>query len=1126
MEPLGIQDMRFAKAEYIRALKDLRAADAELVRAEAAHEQARARYVDAMTANLNADTEYQKLLNEYQALINEARQDTNDFIAQKTASAIDSIKKEMELRELTHAKAIADAEKDLAYAQEQLRVALRNIALYSQSLTPAEQSALAAAVEIYEEAFEETSAQEIKVLRAQRTLDSLKMVREVGPDTAYDKDSKAYMGAIAKAKKDIEEKEIEQALVLALLLAVPDSLVYDDVDAWKEQIDALVEDSTELAYNQYQVKEEMANYYVNNIHDGVKVFNAMIDEFVAENGSAYPTYTAAQKKLIKEGEKTKDDFKKAPKSDSIKFAAFVKKDGEITDRSFNKFAYLLGSYDQESPYSKAATKNHIMKLNDTEDSLFIVGPVKQDMKAFILGAEGNGEKSQKGTFNKKELTANYGLWGAYSILEREMVTKKDAASDTAKLREAMEEQDSIWTAHRQILIDGLAAYEPYVEAIAQYEADVAANGAGATAMVAAIIALRDELAGVNNVADFDSFTINDSTAIFNAIVDFAKARESYLEYNPEGQPHDLDYFRYATSIVSGEPVVDSVLFSALSWDDFKAHKYDFQPSNGETPITGETPADVLALKQENGFFNIISQLLGEDIANKIFNNASTTHDSYPVTTEPGVSIKTADWNADNCPALYGLYDIDDYEDPTEIRLHGTTTEYVPSNIADDKDAIEAAIYDGTELDGYINVYNSFWAQNEDATSVDYTAYYAAVEGGVDPEDIADAKKAAEDAVIAGFLYDVDDVKGYTLATFKPYANEAPIVCFTNGVSVDTTDAMKAILTAVDPETSSLTNNTQWDGDIFESRSAIFNAGATDFWNFMYAAYNYYEAVNEKIAQDLEYIKKWIQGVESTFVADATVDDGTAGYNQWKTDYAAAKEAKEAYDEYDEALKAFTGVDEDGEALGIVGPLTDPSAATVPGEEFKTISSVLMPVLVEPVTVYGYYPGEWSENLGGAQLAAAQVLFPEYPEKIAEWDETIKDTEDELLHYATLIQAAKKAYFAAAKIADENVDNATNWDELVENYKKANENYRNRLLGIIEDLQTEIETLEQRIAKFNQGLPQLDIAIAEAEQKVKVETARLEGYKEALAYAKANLDKLMEYLKGLDVNFVVPAIDVD
>ena len=140
--------------------------------------------------------------------------------------------------------------------------------------------------------------------------------------------------------------------------------------------------------------------------------------------------------------------------------------------------------------------------------------------------------------------------------------------------------------------------------------------------------------------------------------------------------------------------------------------------------------------------------------------------------------------------------------------------------------------------------------------------------------------------------------------------------------------------------------------------------------------------------------------------------------------------------------------------------------------------------------------------------------------------TIQETEDELLHYATLIQAAKKAYFASAKIAGENVDDAANWDELIENYKAANKAYRERLIGIIEDLQSDIETIEQAIAKFNQGIPQLDIAIAIAEKELTVEKARLQGYEEALAYAKANLDHLLEYIKSLDVNFVVPAVDFD
>ena len=316
-------------------------------------------------------------------------------------------------------------------------------------------------------------------------------------------------------------------------------------------------------------------------------------------------------------------------------------------------------------------------------------------------------------------------------------------------------------------------------------------------------------------------------------------------------------------------------FSAMSWDDFKAHKYDFRPTTGKTPITAEAPSDVLVLDQENGFYNIIEQIFGATVADKVC--------IYPCQTEPNADLdKDAFNNGGN--AFYGLYDVDDYKTPTKFFEHGTTTEYVPSNLADDKDAIEEAIYDATELDGYINVYNSFWNQAETGAGIDYTLYYAAVESGADPEDIADAKKNAEDAAIAGFAYDVDDVKGYTLATFKPYADEAPIVYFTNGSTIDTTVAMKAILTAVDPETASKLENDQWDGDVFENQSAIFNGGATDFWFFMKAAYDYYVATNTNLVQDLETIKKWINDVEQAFTDDAARK--TSGETAYKNDKKA------------------------------------------------------------------------------------------------------------------------------------------------------------------------------------------------------------------------------------------------
>ena len=1121
VEPLGIQDMRFAKAEYIRALKDLRAADAEYVRAQAAFELARARYKDAQTANLNADTEYQKLLNEYQQLINEARQDTNDFIAAKTASAIDSIKKEIELRELTHAKAMTDAEKDLAVAREQLRVALRDIALYSQSLTPAEQSALAAAVYMYETAFEETADQTIVVLQAQRTLDSLKLVREVGPDTAYDKSSKAYIGQVDKWKKDIETKQVEQALVAALLLAVPDSLVYDDVDGWKEQIDELVKDSTELAYNQYQVKEEMANYYVNNIHDGVKVFNAMITEFVDENGAGYPSYTDEQKKLIKEGEKTKDDFKKAPNSDSIKFANFPK--GDVSPASFNKFGYLLSSYVQESPYSKSEPKNNIIDtvMNGANfDTIFIVGPVKQDMKAFILGAAGNGEKSQKGTFNKKEITANYGLWGAYDILEREYVTKqKDAktAEQIAELKKAMEAKDSIWTAHRDILKNGLTKYQPYVDALAEYKAAASAESGAATAMAAAVDQLAEAFASVNGSGTPSK---NDSVRIIDAFKAFAAAREAYLDYtyDPEKQPHDSTYFVFCDGTKkSGKAVVDSVKFTDLTYEALADSTYAYSTETGD-PLGGKNGAIAA----------IASQLLNTTIGSTIKTASSVAE--WDVLNDPAnINAGTPDYNAFYTRYKY-VAKVGDT--PAHMVMAADGSEYESKDLKDAKAAVLAAVA------SYVDVYNQFWGLADSncgvvkdskgnptgsAFDANFNAYFT--------DKKAATLKNAEKAVAENANLQYDPMS-YSLATFKPYSDEdkTPIVTFT-GTAVDETPAVLAILTAVDPAAAAArTNNDFFKGNM--SASVLLDNNATapertsDLYKAMKAEYDYWAATTEVVVKDLEVIKAWIQGVEDTFVADATVDDGTKGYKEWNTKYTAAKKAKAKYDKYDEALKEFTGVDEDGEALGIVGPLTDPCTGLIPGEEFATITSVLMPELVEPKNVYGFYPGEWSENLGGAQLEAAQALFPEYPEELQEWDVTIQETEDELLHYATLIQAAKKAYFASAKIAGENVDDAANWDELIENYKAANKAYRERLIGIIEDLQSDIETIEQAIAKFNQGIPQLDIAIAIAEKELTVEKARLQGYEEALAYAKANLDHLLEYIKSLDVNFVVPAVDFD
>ena len=262
------------------------------------------------------------------------------------------------------------------------------------------------------------------------------------------------------------------------------------------------------------------------------------------------------------------------------------------------------------------------------------------------------------------------------------------------------------------------------------------------------------------------------------------------------------------------------------------------------------------------------------------------------------------------------------------------------------------------------------------------------------------------------------------------------------------------------------------------------------------------------------------------------DEAQAGiFDEEKYNAAVAKfnAAKAKVDAWKAAAKAYTGAEV--APRKIVGTYPDPASIT-----WKSDGTGRFELAEYSDFTPNTATGEWvskigGKTFGGTQLELAKEIFPEFPAKLKEWSEAIALTEDLLQHYHILLQSAKDAYFAAAKANNELVQNKdkvdpTNFDQLVENYKAANKRYRERLVGIIEKLQGDIETLEERIAKFAQGIPQLDIAIAEAEKDLQVETARLKGYEEALAYAKANLDHLLEYIKSLDVNFVVPAVDFD
>ena len=1118
--------MRFAKAEYIRALKDLRAADAEYVRAQAAFELARARYKDAQTANLNADTEYQKLLNEYQQLINEARQDTNDFISQEIANRIDSVKKRMELREKEHAAKMVAAEDSLAMAQERLRLTLRNIALYSQSLTPDEQYALMDAVDMYEAAVEATADQTIVVLQAQRTLDSLQMVREVGPDTAYDKSSKAYIGQVDKWKKDIETKQVEQALVAAILLAVPDSLVYDDVDGWKAQIDALVKDSTELEYNKYQVTTDIAQYYVNYVHDGVTKFNEAAQAWIDKNGAnATEKLTPAEKTDYNNGTAPSKATYTSTNAPVIAIPAFDDLKA-ASSAAYAKFVYLLNSYEKKSPADSWSTDKNIIHVSN--DTMYVTA--NQSMKAFVMGAADATKdsltyqtKTKDGKKDSVLLKAMYGIDGAVSVLERDKVLDKTAGSkDTAELRQIRDDAKEAWETDREILIKGLASYQPYIDALAAYEAAASDAASAEGNMKKALDTLTSAFKSVNGTAKLST---NDSVRILAAFKDFAAARETYLEYTFSGEGHDSTYFVYSKGKgVGDKPIMDSVKFVDLSFTDLAKGVYNWDAvstgSEGDKNYPYGTP-DTYVTTGAVAFANIANQLLGAKAAALMSTITSAGWDVMGNDSEQTINDGT------NYTAFFKTYKWD-YTDKRIEDLAGNPVE--SSALETAKENVIKAVK------AYVGVYNRFWGVTAiaDYTTVEaaYDLYFAAAD-----KDKADYLKGNKKKSIKGAEPTVNEylpykAGAYSFDTFNTPTNVVSYVTNNTNKMVDWSNAMGAILGSVEYAITGGTACTDGhefqdgtNGYVTETKTFGTSSARTEFYSYMKAEWDYQVSLQD-FDSDLAKIKAWVMEVRMAFEAD----EAQAGiFDEEKYNAAVTKfnAAKAKVDAWKAAAKAYTGAEVTPRK--IVGTYPDPASIT-----WKTDGTGRFELAEYSDFTPNTATGEWvskigGKTFGGTQLELAKEIFPEFPAKLKEWSEAIAQTEDLLQHYHILLQSAKDAYFAAAKANNELVQNKdkvdpANFDQLVKNYQDANKRYRERLVGIIEKLQGQIETLEERIAKFNQGIPQLDILIAEAEKDLKVESARLKGYEEALAYAKANLDHLLEYIKSLDANFVVPAFD--
>ena len=1059
VEPEGILALREAKARYYDALGKLREADAEYRRAEAQLRLAEAALVQAQAADQQAKTDaytkMQALERELKELEIAEKTMEMELRAAEIAQEIDRIQKEMEIADKQHEIDLVNKEKELAEAQEALRVALRDIALAAQDLTANEKAAVIAAAEAYWTIYEKVKDQEIVVMKAKKELDDAKLAKEIGqynPDYAWDSETHSYQAKVDLYKRAIERAEgfIEEDK--EKLENVP---TLPDVEEWEAELAAYQATADLWEYSRHELTQEAAAYYVTYVHDGVKAYNDEVEAWEKANKAVANPGDAP-----KEPQESSYPASKYGLNDTITVPELAQK----TTPAYAKFEYLLDSYaTQESPVSGADPKNKMFFVN-SEGNYDLVANLP--MKDFILGTDKGDVGTQEVTIDKTKYTADYGLYGAVSVLERDKVLNPDVPADPEKAREAADKAKDAWQADHDTLAAGLLAYQPYVDAVAAYEAKKAEQETNGDKMVEAVAALMEALNSVNN----SGISKNDSIAIINGIKDFAAARENYFDYtwDPEGSDQfDRKFYWF------GNTIGDTL---SVKWSDLT---YDMLRTNEKFGVTLETQKKFCdpATDKEDALGHMVYQLINSIYGKEIKDN------------DPAWHFDLGKINEDNCKAFYTLYKY--IPEAGTVPAHfvmndGLDTPYTSAEETALKNAVDAAIQ------AYQDCYERYWNETWPAA------------GTVTSDMDADAVKAAIEA------NPDTNIDKYTLATFtEPFI--IPNVYDAAYVPAGT-NALGAILGSVDKAaTDTKASNLAFFGGSAESVVFGTAANPTDLNDYLYKEYLYQLAMNPATG-DIAEIKAWVADVDAAFTAqsEGAAAKAKAAYEAAVTKYNTAKATydknKEEYDKYIEKLAEFTGKDSKGVPYGIkkiTGSYPDVASIQY---QFELVNVI---------------DGKWISKFGGKQKELAEKYFPEFPAKLNDWYNRNEEIDDEIAHNNILINALKPAYFAACKAAgyDKALDNATNFDELIENYNAMREAYIEALEQDIEDQEAVIDTNAKLIADFESGAAQADIDIAEAQAKYDKENKKLTAMNEILKGAKENLDRIIAYLLAQEVNFI-------
>ena len=1163
VEPEGIRDLREAKARYYDALSQLRAKDGVYREAEAALKLAEAAVQQATADQIKQETadaaKMNELLREKQALENEAYSMEMELRAAQIEAEIDSLQKVMEIREKQHEIDLVDKQRELAQAQETLRQALRDIALAAADLTPKEKAAVIAAVEKYLEWHKKVADQKIVVMEKELALNKAKIAADKA-DLEWDSEEHEYADALDLLQRDKERAEEARDFYQMVYDNLPAPNV-EDLDTWKAELDKYQAEKDELEYSRYKIVQDSAALMV-EVHDAFDAYRAKVGSWVS--GHSYlGTLTANNGYPL-----ATPDPKKEPKYN----------EGDITYKTIYEITDKEGVLDDEKPGEKypagtvfgnsaniapvgtlpelkiestpafvkfdaqLASFTGIDVDGETRD-LYKDGKltIDNDMYDFILGDSlgniGTQElKRTKGEGKAAHLetvaTADYGLWGAYYTLLRDKVLLEPVTTPKADLEKQLADAKKVWEEHRAVLKAGKSGYKPLTDAIAALEEAEKNESDQIGDMAKAINELKDAFESVVSL----DLSRNDSMRIIKAFAAFGKAREEYLEYKNDGkQAINFKYYRYGSSKKGGETIIDSVLFSALSYDDLKKDKYGYLTTDADTRYCGHTESDYKAVDdpEQYALAHIARQLLNKDFADMLLNAPlSWDFTACDLNAEVGSPAHNAFYNE------YVFVKGDEtlpktdpkYYDHMETKPGGEV--YESPKLTAAKNAVKYAHAK------YENIYRMFWAEpyptdpnantldNENEISVEKYSYDTFT-------------KPYNCVTFTGQEVDFSKAIGAILGTVDVEASDQNATNLDNSGTVST-------MSAVFGTTWSLV----WEGEYkangsikmptspwadFKSKTddqLKFQTNRTDFYNLMVAEYRLWLA-NHPADKDLDVIKKWIESVE------AAIKELNAGN---------ADLAKKAYEldkaVYDNMVKN-SGTSQDN-WTEFAGTYTSggktyfcPKINKIwMGDNYTIMYSGLV-AGSETVYTTSSNNGKWASRLKGKQLEFANEVLPDFPKKVADLMDRTDEIDDQIAHLDITLKALKDAYFAAAKVydlqkqfADADGNPATDWDQLKANYEQALKDFANEndamhkmFASLIEFYDGQVDKAAKDIADFQSKAPDEAIKVAKAQAELDEAKFLLDYYETVFKGIKDDLNLILEYLKSLDVQLVIPNVTI-